>query len=147
MKYQVSTGFAEMGKHIPVAVGELRRNPLGYSNAWEQVEGVLATRGMQERHPEGGCWEGTTLEVLMIFHRYCHFSFICSFSLWISTYLHSSLHTTIKKFLSNINLIILLSLKWFDSVLLKEEFSVQAYLRDIGSSVPDHCIKTNIIIK
>ena len=47
-----------MGKHIPVAVGELRRNPLGYSNAWEQVEGVLATRGMQERRPEGGCWEG-----------------------------------------------------------------------------------------
>ena len=49
--------------------------------------------------------------------------------------------------ISNINLIIPLSLKWFDSVLLKEEFSVQAYLRDIASSIPDHCNKTNIIIK
>ena len=71
----------------------------------------------------------------------------CSLSLWISIYLHSSLYTTIKKFLSNINLIIPLSLKWFDSVLLKEEFSVQAYLQDIASSIPDHCNKTNIIIK
>ena len=54
MKYQLGTGFAEMGERIPVVVGELGCGNHGYSSALERVEGVPAARGTKERSPERG---------------------------------------------------------------------------------------------
>ena len=71
MKYQVSTGFAEMGKHIPVAVGSRGVTP------W--VQKCLGTGGRGSGNqrdagetPRGGLLGGAPLAVPMVMVSVSH---------------------------------------------------------------------------